>query len=57
MTYMTLPDEIYADAVRRLRKVVDEIREASLERKLPFRDNKIIILGVPQLQGTGTEGH
>jgi DNA-binding transcriptional ArsR family regulator len=57
MTYMTLPDEIYTDTVTKLRKFVDEVREASMEKKLPFRDNRIVILGVPQLKDAGMEGH
>jgi predicted transcriptional regulator len=49
-TYLLLPDEVYAEAVKRLNKVVKEILEIYERKKGLSGENRILILGVPQLE-------
>ena len=50
MSYMVLPDESYEDAIRKINAVVGDIREGFHNRNLPFRGNRIMILGLPQFE-------
>jgi len=50
MSYMVLPDLLYEQTVRKLNGVVDETRKSWGGKGLPFKGNRIIIVGLPQLQ-------
>lgn len=50
MSYMVLPDTLYQQTIRKLNGVVDETRKDWGGKGLPFKGNRIIILGLPQLQ-------
>ena len=50
-SYLLLPDEVYAEAVRKLNKVVKEILGIYERKKELPGQNRIVILGVPQFDG------
>jgi predicted transcriptional regulator len=50
MSYMVLPDSLYEQMIRKLNGVVEETRKGWGGEGLPFKGNRIIILGLPQLQ-------
>ena len=49
MSYMVLPDKAYEEAVRKINAVVGDIRKG-FDKNLPFRGNRIMILGLPQFE-------
>jgi DNA-binding transcriptional ArsR family regulator len=50
MTYMVIPDEVYEGAIKKLNEAVDGIRKSMKGKRLSFGGNRILVLGVPQLQ-------
>jgi len=55
-SYLVLPDEVYAEAVRKLNKVVKEILGIYERKKELPGQNRIVILGVPQFDGRTEAG-
>ena len=49
-TYLIIPDEVYAGAVKKLNKVVKEILELYRGKEMAPGQNRIVILGVPQMK-------
>lgn len=49
MSYAVLPDKVYEEAIRKLNAVEEDVRK-KFRKTLPFKGNRILILGLPQFE-------